>query len=85
MRVIFTHYFTDDTRRFLVRLVRGDAKRMHAVQDPPVNRLESVSDIRKSTSYDNAHRIVDIRILHLIVYLVLNYVAVIHYFVFCII
>ena len=70
VRMVLTHYLTDDTRRFLVRLVRCDAEGVHAVQDPPVYRLESVSDIRKSTADYDAHRIVDIRVLHLIVYLV---------------
>ena len=79
VRVVFTHDLTDDTRRFLVRLIRCDAERVHAVQNPPVNRLEPVSDIRERTADYDAHRIVDIRILHLIVYLVLDYGAFIFY------
>ena len=77
MRVVFTHYFADDTRRLLMRFVRCDAEGVHAVQDTPVYRLESVAHVRKSTSYDYAHRVVDIRVFHLVVYLVLDYVAVV--------
>ena len=64
-----------------MRLVRCDAEGMHSVQDPSVDRFQTIPDIRQSTSDDDTHRIVDIRILHLIVYLVLDYFAVISCFI----
>ena len=71
VRVIFTHYFTDYTSRFFMRLVRSHSKAAHAVKNSSVNRLKPVSYIGKGTAYDNAHGVIDIGVLHFFVYLVL--------------
>ena len=64
MRMIFTQNFTDDTRRFLIGLVRAHASFLHGVQNTAMYRLQAVTDIRQSTRNDYAHRIVNIRVTH---------------------
>ena len=38
---------------------------MHRIQNPAVNRLQTVPDVRQSTADDNAHGVVDVAALHL--------------------
>ena len=65
MWVIFTEHLTYHAGTFLVRARTCIADAEHTVEDASVNRLESVTDIRKGTCHDNRHRVVDIRRLHL--------------------
>ena len=65
MRMIFTENFTDDTRRFLVRFVGAHTGFLHGIQDAAVYRLQAVPDIWQGTSNNNAHRIIDVAVLHL--------------------
>ena len=67
MRVIFTHNFTDDSRRLFIWFIRRDTQLRHSVQNSSVHRLHTVAHVRKRTSYDYAHRVVDIGVFHLIV------------------
>ena len=71
MRVIFTHYFTDDTCRFLERLVRCNAETAHSVKDSSVYRLESVPNVRKRSSDDYTHGVIDVGVLHFVMDLML--------------
>ena len=64
MRMIFTHRIADDTGTFSVRLVGTVVQFTHGVEDSSLYRLEAVSYIRKSSGRNDAHRVVDIRILH---------------------
>ena len=53
MRMVLTQYLTHDTRTFLVRFITRVAQTQHTIEDTPVHRLESVSDIRKGTGHDH--------------------------------
>ena len=67
MRVIFTHDVSDDTGTLLCRLVAAYAQLVHSEQHAALNRLKTVSYVWKRTAHNNAHRIVDIRLPHLLV------------------
>ena len=64
MRVVFPHDFADGAGRFAELLVGGVAALKHAVEDTAVNRLEAVPSIRKRTSDDDGHGVIDVGILH---------------------
>ena len=64
MGMIFTHRITDDTRALSVRLVGTVVQLCHGEKDPSLNRLHSVSDVRKGTGGDYTHRVIDIGVLH---------------------
>ena len=64
VRMIFTHGIADDTGTFTVRLVRSVVQFDHRIKDSPLYRLQTVSDIRKSTRCDNTHGVVDVGFLH---------------------
>ena len=53
MRMVLTQHLTHDTRAFLVRFITSVAQSKHTIEDTPVHRLESVSDIRKGTGHDH--------------------------------
>ena len=65
MRMIPAQYATDGRRTLTKRLVGSQAIFMHRIDNPSVNRLEAVPNIRKGTRNDNRHRIVDKRLAHL--------------------
>ena len=64
MRVILTEHLTYYAGTLLIRFVTGIADTQHTVKNTTMNRFETVSDIRKRTSYNHRHRIVDVRRLH---------------------
>jgi hypothetical protein len=66
MRMIFADHVTDDARRLLVRLVVFVPEFAHRKQDTPVHRLEPISDIGQCPAHNDAHRIVEIRLAHLV-------------------
>ena len=66
MRMIFTQNFADDTRRLLVGLAGTHTGFLHGVEDTAVYRLQAVPHIWQGTRHDNAHRIVDVAVLHLV-------------------
>ena len=66
VRVVFTENFTDDARRFLVRLAARHARALHRVEDAAVHGLQAVAYVRKRARDDDAHCIVDVRVLHLV-------------------
>ena len=49
-----------------MRLVRRNAKLAHAVENSSVYRFQTVPHVRKGTSYNDAHSIVDVGIFHFI-------------------
>ena len=73
MRVILTEHLAHDTGTFLIRAAVEIAKFAHAVQNAAVNRLEAVPDIWQGTGYDDAHRVVDVALLHLLLNVNFNY------------
>ena len=46
-------------------LVRGEAVLVHGVEDPAVDRLETVPHIRQGTALDDAHGVFNVGFLHL--------------------
>ena len=57
VRMVFTEYIADDTRRLSVRLVRRYAQFGHGIQYAAVYGLQTVAHIRQRARYDNRHRI----------------------------
>ena len=66
MRVIFTQNFADDTRRLLVGLAGPHAGFLHGIEYTAMYRFQTIPHIRQGTRYDNAHRIIDVAVLHLV-------------------
>ena len=64
VRVIFTHDFTDDSRRFDGRMTFGKPQLLHSVKNSAVDRLETVADIRDGASDIDTQRILQIRSMH---------------------
>ena len=69
--VVLTHYFAHYPGGLFMGLVRCDAKGIHPVEYPSVDRLKAVPYIRKGARYDYRHGVVYVRLLHLVVDLVL--------------
>ena len=89
MRVILTQYLTDDARTLLVRLGRYVVDAHHTIKDTAMNGFETITNIRKCTSHNDGHRIVDVRGLHLFLnvdfYNSVVVKSLIHYFLlFCV-
>ena len=78
VRVILTHYLTDDTCGFLGRFVGGVTQLVHTEQHAAVNRLKAVAYIGQRTAYDHRHRVVDIRGLHFLLNLHRNDVIILN-------
>jgi hypothetical protein len=64
--VVFTDYVADNACRLLVSLVVIVAQLAHRIEDTPMNRFEAVTHIRQRTPDDDAHRVVEIGLLHLL-------------------
>ena len=62
--MIFTHGITHNTSTFSVRLIITNAQLMHIIEGSALYRLQAVSYIGKCTGDDNAHGIIDERLLH---------------------
>ena len=65
MGVILTKHLTDHAGTLLVRLGRNVVDAHHTIQDTAMDRFETITNIRKGTSHNDGHRIVDVRGLHL--------------------
>src|SRR4029077_11967112 len=65
VRMVFTEHITDDRRGF-ARLGRYREPRfLHRKKNAAVHRLEPITYIRQSTSGNDRHRVVEIRLTHL--------------------
>ncbi len=62
--MIFTHGITDDTGTFTVRLVRSVIQFDHGIQNPALDRFQSISHIRQRPGSNDAHGIADVRLFH---------------------
>ena len=56
----------DDARGLLVGLVPLVAELAHRVQHAAVDGLQAVADVRQRASHDHAHRVIEVRLLHLV-------------------
>ena len=66
VRVVFTEHVADHARALHVRARRDVIAFLHREQDAPVHRLQSVADVGQGAPDDDAHRIVEIRLAHLV-------------------
>ena len=66
MRVVVTHRLRHRARGFRVGPVGPESGVEHRVEHPTVHRLETVPNLGQRTPDDDAHRIVDVAALHLL-------------------
>ncbi len=66
MRVVEAHDLTDDARALVPSTIWAVAAVPHGVQDAAVDRLQSVAHIGQRTPDDDAHRVVEVGLLDLV-------------------
>jgi len=66
VRVIARQHVAHRGRRLPERLVRGDALLVHGVEDAAMHGFQAVSHIRQGPGDDDAHRVIDVGLLHLV-------------------
>ena len=66
VRMVATEHVTDRRRRLAERLVVSEVILVHCVEDTTLSRLHTVADIGQCTAGDNAHRIFDEALAHLL-------------------
>ncbi len=64
--VVLAQDLADHRRRLLVRPVGLQPELAHGVEDPPVYGFQPVARVGEGTLDDDAHRVVDERLLHLV-------------------
>ena len=65
VRVVLAQHVAHHGRRLLVRAAGDQAQLVHRVEDAAVHRLEAVAHVGQRPRDDDAHRVVDERLLHL--------------------
>ena len=66
MRVVLAHHVADDARGFLVGTPSRVSLLIHPVQDAAMDRLQAVANVGKRAADDDRHRVVEIRLAHLV-------------------
>ena len=66
VRVVLTHDVTDDAGALVPAAVGAVTAVVHRVDDPTVYRFEAVAHIGQGTPDDDAHRVVEVRVLDLV-------------------
>ena len=66
MWVVFTNDVTHHTRGLLVRLVVVITKLAHREEDAAVDGLKTIPDVGQRAAHDDAHRIIEVGLLHLV-------------------
>ena len=66
VRVVLTDDVTDDACRFLVGLVVLVAELTHRVEHATMDRFQAVTNVRECASDDHAHRVIEVRLPHLV-------------------
>ena len=66
VRVVAAHHVADDACGFGEVAVRAIAAVVHGVEHATMHRLESITHIRQRAGDDDAHGIVEVRALHLL-------------------
>src|ERR1039457_879718 len=64
--MVLAHYIADDTGALARGFVGLEAHLLHGVENAAVDGLESVADIGASASVDDRHRVIEIRLAHLV-------------------
>jgi hypothetical protein len=65
VRVVLGHHAAHDVGRFPVRAIRPQALLEHRPEDPAVDRLQPVANLRQRPPDDDGHRVVEVRPLDL--------------------
>ena len=68
VRVVLAEHLADHGRALLVALSVLEAESVHCHEDSAVDGLEAVADIGQRASHYHAHRVVDERLAHLLLY-----------------
>ena len=66
VRVVLAHHLADDRGALPERARARQAHLAHRVEDPAVDRLEAVADVRQGARHDHAHRVVEVAHPHLV-------------------
>ena len=66
MRMEVPHDLTDDLGGFTIGPVVDQAHLVHAVEDPTMDRLQPVTDVRQGSPDDHAHRVIQVGRPHLV-------------------
>ena len=66
VRVVLAHHLANDPGALARRPIRPQPLFAHGVEDAPLHRLESVPDVGQGAPDDDRHRIVEIRLAHLV-------------------
>ncbi len=64
--MVLTQYLTDNSGRFLMRLVGGITQFRHTKKNTAVHRLKAVTHVGQRPRNNNRHRVIDVRRLHFI-------------------
>ncbi len=75
VRMIFTEHVADDARAFHVGAGRDVIALVHREQDAAMHGLQPVAHVGQRTPDDHAHRIVEIRLPHLVFEIDVQYFA----------
>ena len=66
VRMVVADDFADHLRALAIGAVRGEAHLAHRVQHAPMRGLQPVADVRQRPPDDYAHRVIQVRALHLV-------------------
>ena len=66
MGVVLAKDIAHHTGALAIRTIRGEPQLVHRVKNAPLNGLEAVPHIGQSATHDHAHRVFEIRALHLL-------------------
>ena len=66
MGVVLAEHVAHHTGALAVWAIWGQTQLVHRKQNPPLNRLEAVAHIWQRPPHDHAHRVLEIRALHLL-------------------
>ena len=66
MGMVFTNDVTHDPRGFHIRAIVGVIQNIHGIQHATVNKFQPITNIWQRPANDDAHSIIEIRLLELI-------------------
>ena len=66
VRVVLAEHVADDGRALLVRAAGHEARLVHRVEDAAVHRLQPVAHVGERALHDDAHRVVEEGLAHLV-------------------
>ena len=75
VRVVLAEHVADDARALHVRARCDVIALVHREQHAPVHRLQAVADVGQRAADDHAHRVVEIRLTHLVFEVDVQYFA----------